>query len=185
MVVIPAELLSPSGQTPRTLAAVNQRLLNALDSAGYVSYSYFLIPDGFALVTQLEQIHEDGTPFSGDARFSEEKPLESWTLVAFGRALFIPRQGYFRIIVFMVSSIPFAPSEKVPSGREAEGWIGKGMNALPNEIGELPYSDNVKVTALVYELLQPPEVAAVIRVPGLLPARIHLERGHLWAGLQK
>jgi hypothetical protein len=118
MVIIPSVLLASSLGPPTTLADLNQHLLKALDSAGYLSYSYFTVPSGFALVTQLEQIQEDGTPVPGDARFSEERPLVSWTLIALGRALFIAREGHFRIIVFIVSPIPFSPGENVPSGRK-------------------------------------------------------------------
>ena len=185
MVVIPSALLA-SPNDPPTLSVLNLRLLKALNSAGYVSYSYFSVPSGFALVTQLEQINDDGTPLSGDTRFSSDRrPIDNWSLIALGHALFVAREGYYRIIVFIVSPVPFAPREEVPTAREAREWVSRGMNTLSNEVGELPYTEDVKVTALVYELLQSGNVPAVIKVPGRLPARTHLERGRLWAGLQQ
>ena len=49
-------------ETKQILHDIDRRLALALDKAGYFEKSYFSVPDGFALVTRLEQINADGTP---------------------------------------------------------------------------------------------------------------------------
>ena len=41
---------------------VDRRLSEALDANGYCERRYYAVPDGFALVTRIEQINDDGTP---------------------------------------------------------------------------------------------------------------------------
>ncbi|MBV8774528.1 MAG: TonB family protein [Deltaproteobacteria bacterium] len=60
-VVLPGRLFQESNQQ-LPLRAIDLKLSTALESAGYLERSYFAVPDGFALVTRLEQIDIDGTP---------------------------------------------------------------------------------------------------------------------------
>ena len=58
-----------------TLGQVDAELRAALNDAGYVDKSYFAVPDGFALVTRLEQIDDDGdVPATASADTSASNP---------------------------------------------------------------------------------------------------------------
>ena len=62
--VIPDKFLTKENAKP-TLSDIDQKISAALDDNGYVEKSNYSIPDGFAIVTRLEWINEDGTPKQG------------------------------------------------------------------------------------------------------------------------
>lgn len=185
-VVLPADLLKTAGKAPATLGEVERTVLGALESSGYVSRSYFPIDDGFVIVTKLEQIKRDGAPVAGDQRWSENMlPLDSFSLIAWGKAIFLANPGYFRIIVFVVSDKPFVQSGKRPAESEAVGWVSSGWNVLPDTIAAKPYTKKFAVTALVYEIEKAPGKAAEVLAKGRLLAKVHLQKGGIWERLGK
>ena len=106
--VLPRNLLVGSVATP-TFGTVAEKLEHALDRAGYGQSSYYALAGGHgvAMATQLEQINDDGSPKSGDARFQKNlAPLATteFSLTHYLKALFTARSGRFRVIVFALSS---------------------------------------------------------------------------------
>ena len=63
------ELLHQPGQRA-SLRDVSHRIEAAFRKAGYVEWSYYAVPKGFALVSQLEQFQLDGTPLKEPDRWS-------------------------------------------------------------------------------------------------------------------
>jgi hypothetical protein len=186
LVVIPSDLLYISGRAPTTLGEINQKLLSALSTAGHLSYSYYVIPDGFAVATRLEQINSDGFPLAGDQRWSEKlDPVRALSLASLGRAIFLSRAGYYRVVVFMVTSAPFVQAEQGPTEVEAKNWITGGWNVLPRVLAESKVTEDTSVSALIYELEKSPGRDARIPAPGRLPAQVHLERAGIWKGLSR
>jgi len=192
--VIKADHLG-GGETPQTLKEAADRLVAALERAEYDDLAFFSIrpaadrpPEGFALVTRLERIYEDGRPWQGDDndRWKEELPARDvFSLTELIRALFTAPEGHYRVIVFAVTGIPVVPSAKEPTRDDAGEWLGQGLLDLPRWLGELPWTPDHACTALIYQFRQvgagrEPEV----NPPGAPPARVQLERSGILAALR-
>lgn len=178
----------------KTLHDIDEILTSALDRTGYGSRGYYACPGGFAIATRLEQIFPDGRSMSPPDRFSLSPPLPTVFSLDYFKGIFIPRQGYFRIIVFLATDQPFPESTNAPTEAEAVKWPEQGTNILPPTIAAAPVRPYLTVTALVYEfrnstagnaakftLLDPDSIA---RDEQLLDARTHLQQAGLWAALR-
>jgi hypothetical protein len=169
------------------LRDIDNRLSDALDTAGYVEKSYYAVPDGFALVARLEQINPDGTPKSDPDRWAlEVAPLREFSLTDYLKALFKSEPGYFRVIAFIITPHPFSQYAMRVSRQEAIEWLYEGFNRLPTCVGMQPYSEDYTCTALIYEFeKQRGEETACTVIPGRLPARTHLENSGLMDSLRR
>jgi len=186
MEAIPRErLVSRSGRT--RLSDVDRRLTAALEANGYYESSYYAVPDGFALVTKMEQIRADGAPESDPARWSLEAPrLSGFSLSSYLQALFAARPGHYRVIAFIVTPQAFRQSETRPTADEAAAWLGGGLDRLPAPLGALEFRSGYACTALIYEFVRPTESdEPKFQVPGALPGRVHLQKSGLWKALQR
>lgn len=182
------------GETPEALDRVAERLLAALDMTGYSEHSFYALrpdpagpPDGFALVTRLEQIRPDGTPRDEPERWSAElPPREIFSLSDVIDALFSAPEGHYRVIVFVVTGALVVPSDEAPTRHDAGEWLGSGMARLPRALGELPWTADHACTALVYQFRQ---VGAgtdpQAHPPGAPSAQKHLERTGLLRALER
>jgi hypothetical protein len=89
----------------------NALLVFALARSGHYEISYYSVPDGFALVSRLEQIETDGSPKSSPTRRdTRERDIGSFSLRTYLRALFLAAPGYYRLVVFVVTPHPFSQS---------------------------------------------------------------------------
>jgi len=148
--VIPDKWLPTKGGAD--LANVAVTLESALRESHYPKWSYSSVPNGFALISQMEQIKPDGTPSPDPARWSADLPwVANMTLIEFVRALVNAPPGYYRVIVFIVTNQPWPRTGEKPTGDEAKQWLAEGFTWLPPSIGELPYGPDYRITALVYE----------------------------------
>lgn len=170
----------------KTLGDLDDTLTAALSAAGYPGASYFGVADGFALVTQLEQTASDGMPLSGAARWSIAiREMKSFSLAQYITALFTAPPGFFRVIAFIATSKPFATSGDRASFETIERWTQVGLNALPQEVRELPYTRNHRVTVLVYEFEKARnDDKSITSSPGRHTVREHLEKSKLLGSLQ-
>lgn len=187
VMIIPNELLMKPIDHPINLFEVENGLSTALGSCGYDEKTYYAVPRGFAIVTRIEKIDPDGMPKESQERWSIEiKPLRTFSLSAYARALFTANPGYYRVIVFIVTPLPFNQTDEYISRREAVEWLRAGMNSLPASIGELGYTSDYKCTVLIYEFEQlESEKDAILKIPGRLSAKTHLEKAHIWEMLEK
>ena len=143
-------LLRPQGET--VLKDVAARLEFALRSAGYSQTSYYAVPGGFALVSQLEQFKPDGLPVNDRYRWSEEVEVPQVFSLEYLSDLIKGKIGRYRVIVFAISDDFFSQeSGKEVSIEQARTIAIKGANMLPDEVSHLPYTDRHTCTALVYE----------------------------------
>lgn len=182
--VLPPDLLEKE-RTPRFLADVNAKLVVALEPNGYVERSYYAVPDGFALVTRLEHINADGKPKADPARWAVgNAALSSFNIVDFLHALLGSETGYYRVIVFIVTDVPFVESDKKVTSKEATEWLSAGLNTLPASIGDLPYSKNhVSTTVLIYEFNKDPGKDPEQKMPSRLGALQHMKNSGIWQSL--
>lgn len=189
--VLATERLGTAG-APATLGEAADRLLAALGRAGYAEHSFFSIqpnpdrpPEGFALVTRLEQIEPDGAPKPVPDRWSVELPArELFSLGDFVRALFTAPEGHYRVIVFTLTGLPVAPGDEEPTRDQASDWLGSGLAHLPAALADLPWTRDHVATALIYQFRQvgagnDPEV----NPPDAPPARDQLERTGILSAL--
>jgi outer membrane protein OmpA-like peptidoglycan-associated protein len=182
--VIPRNLLS-HGQSTTQLGDLNTVLCAALDRNAYTEKSYFAVPHGFALVTRLEQIEVDGrSKMSRDRWLIGPSPaLSNFSVSSYLARLFTANPGYYRLIVFVVTDVPFAQTSAKISDYEAIKWLSEGLNVLPQEIRTKPYDETVDCTALIYEFERQPDKNPSILLPSRLDAGTHLTKSGLLASL--
>lgn len=187
-VEIKRNLLFADSAKSMTLAEVNDTLDQALTKAGYVEKSYYQVPDGFALVTRLEKINEDGSPKPEQARWVGAKEKQRiFSISDYLKQLFTANPGYYRIIVFIVTSQSFSQDGKQTVSREeAMNWLTEGNLQLPESIAQKSYTKQHKCTALVYQFERPNSAAqeTILLTPSSVPATSHLTRSGLFKGLQ-
>jgi hypothetical protein len=150
---VPRELWRGSATTVGEGA---ERLETALSEAGYSERSYYAVPGGFALVTRVEQIEDDGRP-KGERRWAMDTVVRAEfsleTVLEALRALFARRAGLFRLLVLVLT-----PEEWIPAAGEAldaeetRGLVAAGLVRPPRELTGLALTDDHHVTLLVYEI---------------------------------
>ena len=164
---------------------IDKKINSALNSAGYVEKNYYAIPSGFAMVTRLERIYPDGTPHS-DRWAMSVRPLQTFSLRAYLRALFTANRGYYRIIVFIVTRYAFTQSDEQVPREKAIAWLKEGLDRLPTIIAEQEYSEEYAVTALIYEFEQTKSgQEATLKIPGRLTGKDHLKKAEVESLLEK
>ena len=183
---IPRDLVLKGISRPR-LMDVAAHLLSALDKAGYGERSFYSVPEGFALVSRIEQIYPDGRPKEGKDRWPlTTQPPRIFSLNSYLRALFTSNPGYYRVIVFVVTDHPVVQSSASANYTAPRDWVWAGANRVPTTIGFLDYTSLVSCTALIYEFQQISRGADVtLDMPGLLTGKTHLEQSSLLTALGK
>jgi hypothetical protein len=152
--VIPRELLVDGSTRPATLAALAAKMEKALARAGYSSPGYYAVPGGFAMLTQLERIRPDATPFPPDQRWKikvDPASLSSFNLSAYLKALLGKDAGEFRVIAFVFTAVPIVSDNVTPVMDEAKNWVEQGGKSLPGSYAAQPFSADMVCTALIYE----------------------------------
>jgi lipid-binding SYLF domain-containing protein len=182
--VIPSAMLEKDAIL-KSLGDLDAKLVSALRSNGYVERSYYAVPDGFALVTRLEQIGPDGTPKTPPGRWSLNSPSATvFTLRDYLRALFTADPGYYRVIVFIISDVPFSQAPRQTTYEETIIWLKGGLNVLPVEIASKPYGKTIASTVLIYEFEKDQGHDPKLNQPGRLDAHMHLNKSGIWDSLQ-
>jgi hypothetical protein len=182
---ISRELLLGSQEHPKLGDAVAALDL-AFGKAGYGERSYYSVPDGFAMASRIEQINQDGTAKGPADRWSfEVPPMRKFSFSAYLTALFRARPGYYRVIVFVVTSHPFSQSSAKVTSEDAGLWVSSGLNALPEAIASRDYTSAHRCTALIYEFKRMETQPAKFVDPSELTGQIHLEKSGLLAAFAK
>ena len=167
------------GAPTATLNDVHERLRRVLDETGFSPAELFAAPGGFALITKMERIHDDGTSYTGSERWTQGKiPLHSLSLKDYLTSLFFDAPGEFRVFVFVISTMqPFPPEhpskEQEDKARDLE--LLQGGRVLPSSIASLPWKDRHGYVLLYRFERRLGEPAAEVR-PEPLPLRTHLEK---------
>ncbi|MBK9337313.1 MAG: hypothetical protein IPM98_12340 [Lewinellaceae bacterium] len=174
-------ILENASERFATLGDVNKWLRKALDNRHYWSRSYHYLPNGFALVTRLEQFNTDGTCMAEEQRWVDYPVGNLGTgILDYLYTLFAPRIGYYRLFVFAVTDRATGSSGTGIERRQAQKWLDDATSNLPFDIGKRLVSERHFVEVLVYEFetsdsnLRPKQ-----RCSGAKPCREHLERAGL------
>jgi hypothetical protein len=184
----PSEFSTLSFEEATTLGDVNYRLLEALDARGYDDRSYYGVPNGFAIVTRIEQIDSKGFPKNTNRWVSELAPisLKEFSWDEYLEALFKAPEGHYRIFVFIVTSDLVISSGTPVSQGEAETWKLKGANKLPTDMERLPFTKDHTCTVYVYEFVQSGHGnPANQNIPSEISALQHLERAGMLEALER
>ena len=152
--------------------------------SGYFEKSYYVVPDGFALATRLEQISQDGVSKAPPARWSAGVPgVEHFSISDYLRALLTANPGYYRVVVFVVTDVPFTESGPPANMGDAQKWLTGGANVLPVSIASTPFGPNTVCTALIYEFTRSAGKDPALLLPSPLDAHTHLVKSGLWNAL--
>lgn len=187
-----AKYVLPSSEfsEARNLEDVNQKISRALDSNGYDDTSYFSAPategNGFVLVTRIEQINKDATSKDQDQRWVSGMKSDNFYWKDYFRSIILTKKGYFRVIAFVVTDLPFGQSSKMADKETALSWLNTGTNKLPESIGQVPYTSKYVVTALIYEYEQEENSdTAKLEQPSKYTGKAHLEASKILKEISK
>ena len=171
----------------RSFEDVGGRLVRAFRKGGYPRHSWYSVPEGFALVSQMEQFSEGGAPREEAVRFAiTVAPPRLFSLADFVRALFTASPGRFRIIAFLFTSVPFSQSGAEVDREAASAWVTGGLNVLPEVLAARAPTPAHQCTALVYEFEKPSRGEEVrLADPSALSAEQHLRKAGLWEPLER
>jgi hypothetical protein len=110
--------------------------------------------------------------------------MKKFSVDQYIRALFRARPGRYRILVFLVTDQAFRQRDGSVPFATASAWPKGGLNILPKEVGEQPYSEDHVCTALVYEFKRVGSVEPVFVEPSEFNGQTHLQKSGLSAALQ-
>lgn len=146
----------------KTLYGINFVFVKSLAEGGYQTdrLGYFSYKDGFALITKLEMISDDGKPFENPQRFSLEKGEKKYSWKEILKTLFMGNKGYYRFIIFVVSGDEIVMNkQRILTYQEAIQTISEGLKELPKEISMKRIPANCAAKAFIY-VFEKSEVAA-------------------------
>jgi hypothetical protein len=174
--IINQQLVNSAIAPDYTLGRVADKLLESLTAAGYEGSGFLAAPNGFVIVTRVEQIDAQGSPVA-DRWIGEIAASGPFSLGNIIRLLLQAPAGYFRVIVFVVSDHPVAGGENRSDTLEIlREWSQSSHLRLPPPLRLLPYNDSYSVVALIYEFEKHENGDDPgARVPGRLSAARHLE----------
>lgn len=185
---IPNNLLVRTGRATPRLGDVAAKLSKALDAAGYYERSYRPAPGGFALLTRVERMNEDGTSVERD-RFKvsmTSNDLRPFTLTGYLRALLTANPGYYRIIAFVVTDNLARQGSGTASAELLKGWVARGVYRLPAPVAAIPYDARYSCVAFIYQFKVTNAARSVTLLdPSPQLGRAHLEKAGVWAALSR
>lgn len=168
------------------LYEVNEKLLSTLEACGYFEKSYYRIPKGFAMVTNIERITEDGAPYPDAERWDLDQPIRSeepFSIFSYLTSLFTAQQGIYRIIVFMLTSEGVTQSKDKINIAEAKSYLANGRSTLPIGFKEAEFSEDYDCTVLIYEFVKPEYEEANFKESSKHQGRVHLEKNNFLRNL--
>jgi hypothetical protein len=168
----------------KKLKEIDDIISSSLLANGYTEKSYFAVPNGFALVTRIEKMNEDGTSAEPPDRWNIDKLNLKFSIRNYLKALFFGTTGYYRVIVFVVTDKSFHTSKKKISRREAYAWLNEGNLTLPDYIGNMNFSNNHQIVSLVYEFSKKESGEPILSDPSKLTGSIHLTQSNILPWIQ-
>jgi hypothetical protein len=169
----------------KTINDINLKLSSALDKCGYLRKSYFYVANGFALVTQLEKINEDGSLKPENERWTIDEYNSHFSLRSYLRRLLYANPGFYRCIVFIITDSYYKYSENLATQKQTREWLISGTNRLPVEISKIVINDNYSFNVLIYEFKKnETETESNILIPSSITGRNHLINSKIYDQLK-
>jgi hypothetical protein len=183
----------------KSMGEVADYLSNALDRVGYSDhYAFSTVPGsggvpvgGFAIVTDPEQILQDGRSVPAIGRWQDRLPRAGEVdFISFIRGLINAPEGRYRVIVFLVTDAPRSRSYNTLVGdlplRELTRCGATKMTDLTAEmrmLRERPVNNKTDIRALVYEFKKQAEGQPIRFLKPGLSAQQHLEQAGIMTAL--
>ncbi|MBC7774240.1 MAG: hypothetical protein H7246_02280 [Phycisphaerae bacterium] len=159
---------------------VDLRLQYSLDLKGYSQRSYFQVPGGFAIVTQLEQFDEKGS-IREHCRWVDYPVRDFASVWDYITALVMDKPGHFRVFVFVVTNQPYEQAKRKASKEEATNWRFQGISGLTSGMSKSEVTDEHHLDVLIYEFEAPQSTKACTpKCPCLLDSKTHLTKSGLF-----
>lgn len=166
----------------RSLGALSEQMAGALVDAGYADHRFYSAPNGFVLVTRLEEISSDGAPLPGRTRYRLPRDPRGQSFAEYVRGLFLEAPpGYWRYIAIVVTDAAIVFDAQADlSSDDALQRLQEGATRFEGALAAAPFSPRHQVVALVYEFRKrrADEVARLVE-PGRIPPEDHLRRTRL------
>lgn len=166
----------------KLLRDVDRELSGTLKVLGYSQLSYYHVPNGFALLTPVEQIHKNGTALPDADRWKDYPAGGRFEgVLNYLSSLIVPRPGYFRLFIFLVSDQNVRNTGGTIQAEEARVWLQNGGFWLPEEIGSREFTSGHHITTLVFEFEAPESTKQLseLCVNQLLTPEEHLNKSGL------
>lgn len=182
--VLPDALQPSRSLIELNLLMVANRLEHALREAGYSENGFYNIPGGFALVTRIERIREDGKPAS--QRFLPPNEREAHTLISSLDRLFgSAPAGRYRLVMLVVTDQPIAGLGPHLEINAAARLQGRGAIDLIGERRGRDFGPNSRIAVFVYEYRRDRRgQEAFLIIPGRWPIDHHLQATGLASSLR-
>lgn len=169
----------------QTLGQVNDQLCYSLNKCGYLRRSYFYVPNGFALVTQLESINADGSSKYNERWTTQSKKNDSFSIYNYFSDLLYAKPGFYRCIVFIITDKPYYYSDKETTNDQTIKWLNSGLNRLPEEIKKNHLNQNYTFNVLIYEFKKnETDLNLTLSTPSSHIGRKHLKKSNIYAYLK-
>lgn len=138
-----------------TMNELNIKIRSALQENGYRANKYLFVENGFALITQLEQIDAEGKSVPEENRWiTDVYKSKKFSIREFFKLLFKAQPGHYRTFVFIITTDYFKYSKETTSKDEIENLYVDGSPILPSEIADTPFTNDHKVILNVYEFIK-------------------------------
>lgn len=169
-----------------TLGEVASQVQAAMTDAGYLERSYFPVPEGFALVTRIEQIDANGAPKVAVARWNVESPAAGDSFFSkLLKGMTGAPSGLYRLFIFVVTTDDHSPTGTEPSYDDAKGWFVRGAAGPSNAMEVTRVTARHRMSVLVYEFETFGGRNVKALLPGKLACETHLKKAGLWLGLSR
>lgn len=137
------------------LGDLDSLITHRLNKVGYHlrPNKYFYTPNGFALVTQIEQIDCEGKPLEESKRWNINisESEKDFNLIDYLRSLNSAKDGFYRIIAFVLTDDLNPLSKIEPTLEEIEDWLVFGSAILPDSLAQRKLTETHYCRIYVYE----------------------------------
>ena len=138
----------PQKPSIATFRDVAKHLEAALIGAGYSPLQYYRIEGGFAIVTSMESVDDQGRPLARAARWKVENDILS--IRQWLRALTSGNHQTCRVISIAVTNRAVSLDNTYLPLRDLQPWRRDGVMAIPNDQADQVFTDAHQIYALVY-----------------------------------
>jgi len=136
------------------LGDLDSLITHRLSKVGYQlrPNKYFYTPNGFALVTQIEQVDCAGKPLDVNRWVVNISEFEKdFKLIDYLRKLSAAKEGFYRILAFVITDDLNPLSIIEPTLAEKEAWLISGSALLPASVALQKLTDKHYCRIYVYE----------------------------------
>ncbi|MCB0586683.1 MAG: hypothetical protein KDD06_15345 [Phaeodactylibacter sp.] len=172
----------------KTLKEADHLICRALDNMGYEQRRYYSLPNGFALLTPVEQINAEGIALQGQERWQDYPSSNDFDgILNYLRSLVLPKPGYFRLFAFAITDQPVKSTGGQFDKKQARDWLENGGFWLPELIGNKAFDSGYHAGVFVYEFEAPQTTKKLSErcYPSLLSVEGHLDRSGILQYIKK